>query len=91
LLTGNKGQATLTSVQPERLNPERSKDHAIVQPTIERRGGSRNVYPPSKNGIQVILQIDAKMSFYGTYIAINEQVTLQNQDPKQFTGLLYIN
>jgi len=25
--------------------------------------------------------IDAKMSFYGTYIAINEQVTLQNQDP----------
>ena len=21
------------------------------------------------------------MSFYGTYIAINEQVTLQNQDP----------
>jgi len=79
LLTGNKGQAG--NVQAERLNPERSKDHAIVQPTIERRGGSRNVYPPSKNGIQVILQIDAKMSFYGTYIAINEQVTLQNQDP----------
>ncbi len=25
--------------------------------------------------------IDAKMSFYGTYVLINEQVTLQNQDP----------
>ena len=27
--------------------------------------------------------IDATMSFYGTYVTINEQVTLQNQDPKQ--------
>jgi len=25
--------------------------------------------------------IDAKISFYGTYIQLNEQVTLQNQDP----------
>jgi N4-gp56 family major capsid protein len=25
--------------------------------------------------------IDAKMSFFGTYLAINEQVTLQNNDP----------
>ena len=25
--------------------------------------------------------IDAKISFYGTYVQINEQVTLQNQDP----------
>lgn len=79
MLTGNKGQAG--NVQAERLNPESLKRHAIVQPTIERRGGSRNVYPPYLYGIQVILQIDAKMSFYGTYVAINEQVTLQNQDP----------
>jgi len=27
------------------------------------------------------LNIDAQMSFYGTYIYMNEQVTLQNQDP----------
>jgi len=27
------------------------------------------------------LNIDAKMDFYGTYILMNEQVTLQNQDP----------
>ena len=25
--------------------------------------------------------IDAKISFYGTYVILNEQVTLQNQDP----------
>jgi N4-gp56 family major capsid protein len=27
------------------------------------------------------VDIDAKISFYGTYVTINEQVTLQNQDP----------
>jgi len=27
------------------------------------------------------LNIDARMDFYGTYILLNEQVTLQNQDP----------
>lgn len=27
------------------------------------------------------VDIDATMSFYGLYIAINQQVTLQNQDP----------
>ncbi len=27
------------------------------------------------------VNIDAKMDFYGTYILLNEQVTLQNQDP----------
>lgn len=27
------------------------------------------------------LNIDAQMAFYGTYIYMNEQVTLQNQDP----------
>jgi len=30
------------------------------------------------------INIDAVMSFYGTYILLNEQVTLQNQDPKQY-------
>jgi len=27
------------------------------------------------------VDIDAKISFYGTYVQLNEQVTLQNQDP----------
>ena len=29
------------------------------------------------------VDIDAKVSFYGSYLQINEQVTLQNQDPSQ--------
>lgn len=28
-----------------------------------------------------VVDIDATMSFYGQYIILNEQVTLQNQDP----------
>lgn len=28
------------------------------------------------------VDINAQISFYGTYVQINEQVTLQNQDPK---------
>jgi len=39
------------------------------------------VNPPAQQLVAV--DIDAKMSFYGTYIMINEQVTLQNQDPSQ--------
>lgn len=27
------------------------------------------------------MDIDAKISFYGTHVTLNEQVTLQNQDP----------
>ena len=41
--------------------------------------GNSGVTPPPQNLTAV--DIDAKMSFYGTYVQINEQVTLQNQDP----------
>lgn len=41
--------------------------------------GNSGVTPPPQNLTAV--DIDAKMSFYGSYIYINEQVTLQNQDP----------
>ncbi len=41
--------------------------------------GNSGVYPPPQNLTAV--DIDAQMSFYGTYVYINEQVTLQNQDP----------
>jgi len=37
------------------------------------------VTPPAQNLTAV--DIDAKISFYGTYVILNEQVTLQNQDP----------
>lgn len=41
--------------------------------------GNSGITPPPQNLTAV--DIDAKMSFYGTYVTLNEQVTLQNQDP----------
>jgi N4-gp56 family major capsid protein len=41
--------------------------------------GNSGVTPPPQNLTAV--DIDAKISFYGTFVQINEQVTLQNQDP----------
>jgi len=43
--------------------------------------GNSGVTPPAQNLTAV--DIDAKISFYGTYVLLNEQVTLQNQDPKK--------
>lgn len=41
--------------------------------------GNTGVTPPSQQLTAV--DIDARMSFYGTYVQLNEQVTLQSQDP----------
>jgi N4-gp56 family major capsid protein len=41
--------------------------------------GNTGITPPSQ--ALTAIDIDAKMSFYGTYVQLNEQVTLQNQDP----------
>lgn len=41
--------------------------------------GNSGVTPPAQ--LQTAVDIDAKMSFYGSYVVLNEQVTLQNQDP----------
>jgi N4-gp56 family major capsid protein len=41
--------------------------------------GNSGITPPPQNLTAV--DIDAQISFYGTYVQINEQVTLQNQDP----------
>lgn len=41
--------------------------------------GNSGITPPPQN--LTALNIDAEMSFYGTYVLMNEQVTLQNQDP----------
>lgn len=41
--------------------------------------GNTGVTPPSQQLTAV--DIDAKISFYGSYVQLNEQVTLQNQDP----------
>lgn len=44
--------------------------------------GNSGITPPAQNLTAV--DIDAKISFYGTYVILNEQVTLQNQDPKKY-------
>ncbi len=41
--------------------------------------GNSGVTPPPQQ--LTAINIDAQMDFYGTYILLNEQVTLQNQDP----------
>ena len=41
--------------------------------------GNSGIQPPPQQLTAV--NIDAEMDFYGTYIYLNEQVTLQNQDP----------
>lgn len=41
--------------------------------------GNTGVTPPAQT--LTAINIDATMSFYGTYVYLNEQVTLQNQDP----------
>lgn len=41
--------------------------------------GNTGVTPPSQ--VLTAVDIDATISFYGTYVQLNEQVTLQNQDP----------
>lgn len=41
--------------------------------------GNTGVTPPAQQ--LTALDIDAKISFYGTYVLLNEQVTLQSQDP----------
>jgi hypothetical protein len=41
--------------------------------------GNSGVTPAPQN--LTALNIDAQMDFYGTYVLLNEQVTLQNQDP----------
>lgn len=41
--------------------------------------GNSGITPPAT--VASAVDIDAKMSFYGQYLIINEQVTLQDQDP----------
>lgn len=43
--------------------------------------GNSGVTPPAQTLTAV--DIDATISFYGTYVTLNEQVTLQSQDPKK--------
>jgi hypothetical protein len=42
--------------------------------------GNTGITPPPQQ--LTALNIDAKISWYGTYVILNEQVVLQAQDPK---------
>lgn len=42
--------------------------------------GNSGLTPPPQ--MLSAVNIDATMSFYGTYILMNEQITLQSQDPR---------
>lgn len=44
--------------------------------------GNSGITPPAQQLSAV--DIDAKVNFYGTYLMINEQVSLQSQDPKRY-------
>jgi N4-gp56 family major capsid protein len=44
--------------------------------------GNSGINPPPQNLTAV--DIDAKIGFYGTYVVLNQQVTLQNQDPRRY-------
>lgn len=43
--------------------------------------GNTGVTPPAQQ--LSAIDIDAKISWYGTHVILNEQVVLQNQDPRQ--------
>ena len=64
-----KGGRTLRMARYDRL------------PTAPVPLGPSGATPPATPLNRV--DIDATMSFYGLYVAINQQVTLQNQDPRQ--------
>ena len=59
-----------TTIRMRRYNP---LDTALIP-----LGNTGNPVPGQN---QTVVDIDAKISFYGTFVAINEQVTLQNNDP----------
>lgn len=59
-----------TTLRMRRYNP---------LPTAPVPLGNTGITPPPV--ALTALNIDAEMSFYGQYILLNEQVTLQNQDP----------
>lgn len=59
-----------TTLRMRRYNP--------LQTAMVPLGNSGVTPPPQK---LTAVDIDAKVSFYGTYIILNEQVTLQAQDP----------
>ena len=69
----NKGGRTLRMSRYQRL------------PTFPVPLGPSGATPPAT--VPQRVDIDATMSFYGQFIAVNQQVTLQNQDPEHVYGV----
>jgi hypothetical protein len=69
-------------MQPERLNEKTHKGCDSLNSIRKMERILRRVNPAFIKGHKSNRLIDAKISFYGTYVTLNEQVTLQNQDPK---------
>ena len=77
MATGGK---QVKAVQPERLSdwePIRLCDSPLLRGNRKR---SAEMTDPLFRGVTKC-DIDARVNFYGTYLILNEQVTLQNQDP----------
>ena len=70
-------------MQPERLNEKTHMGCDSLNSIRKMERVLRSVNPAFTKGHKSNRMIDAKISFYGTYVMLNEQVTLQNQDPKQ--------
>jgi N4-gp56 family major capsid protein len=53
--------------------------------------GNTGAYPPAQ--VPSVVDVDASISFYGTYIHCNEQVTLTCQDPvlNEFAAILGVS
>lgn len=72
----------ITKRLPSRGGPKLRMSRYDRLPTAPVPLGPSGQTPPATPLMRV--DIDATMSFYGQFVAINQQVTLQNQDPKKY-------
>lgn len=78
MIAGDKGQAA-QCVQAERLTPVNLKRYVIVRTqSISLGEGINKTLRLLRVGQQSNRLIDATMSFYGLYVAINQQVENKN-------------
>ncbi len=79
MVTGGKQVKT---VQPERLSGLTHMGCESLLFIRKMKRALRRVSSAERCGQKSNRMIDAQIDFYGQYIQLNEQVTLQNQDPK---------
>jgi hypothetical protein len=80
MATGRKAIATVNDLTREALYKACESLHRTTKGSeVNPKRFTRQLGGHKSNRL-----IDAKMSFYGTYVLLNEQVTLQNQDPRLY-------